>query len=117
MLAQSDLVAWLSAMRNRLGVLICIYGDLACPISDVLLRPAKANNFTSHVSEYATRTSHYSEFVEWVFEKMGELWHFVTHVRQTTTGSCAMSKEDCVNALLTKYHTCRYVLWLPPKAS
>eukprot|EP00963_Diacronema_lutheri_P003044 scaffold246_cov364-Pavlova_lutheri.AAC.4 len=49
MLAQSDLVARLRAMRNRLGVLICIYGDLACPISDVLLRPPKGNNFTSHV--------------------------------------------------------------------
>eukprot|EP00963_Diacronema_lutheri_P012892 scaffold2061_cov415-Pavlova_lutheri.AAC.1 len=39
---------------------------------------------------------------------MGELWPFVTDVRRKTTGSRATSKEDCVAALLTNYHTCRY---------
>eukprot|EP00963_Diacronema_lutheri_P010818 scaffold1207_cov371-Pavlova_lutheri.AAC.10 len=57
---------------------------------------------------YATQMSHNRESVEWVIGEMGELWPFVTDVRRKTTGSHATSKEDCVAALLTNYHTCRY---------
>ena len=57
---------------------------------------------------YATLMSHYRESLEWVFGKMGELWPFVTDVRRKMTGSRATSKKDCVAALLTNYHTCRY---------
>ena len=39
---------------------------------------------------------------------MGELWPFVRDVRRKATSSRARSKEDCVAALLTNYHTCRY---------
>lgn len=107
-LAQSDLVLRLRTMRDRLGTPIYVYGDPAYPISDVILRAPKGTNLTPAMEEYASRMSHYRETVEWVFGKMGELWPFVTDVRRKTTGSRATSKEDCVAALLTNYHTCRY---------
>lgn len=81
-LAQSDLVARLRAMRNRLGAPICVYGNPAYPISDVLLRAPQGNNLTPAMHEYATRMSHFIESVKWVFGKMGELWPFVTDVRR-----------------------------------
>ena len=95
-------------MRDRLGTPIYVFGDPAYQISDVILRAPKGTNLTPAMEEYASRMSHYRETVEWVFGKMGELWPFVTDVRRKTTGSRATSKEDCVAALLTNYHTCRY---------
>lgn len=106
-LADSNMVQRLRAMRDRLDVPLCIYGDPAYPVSDVLLRAPKGR-MTATMEAYATLMSHYRESVEWVFGKMGELWPFVTDVRRKMTGSRATSKEDCVAALLTNYHTCRY---------
>jgi len=106
-LADSNLVARLQGMRGRLDVELCVYGDPAYPVHDVLLRAPKGR-MNNAMEAYATLMSHYRESVEWVFGKMGELWPFVTDVRRKTTGSRATSKEDCVAALLTNYHTCRY---------
>ena len=63
---------------------------------------------TATVEAYATLMSQYRESVKWVFGRMGELWPFVTDVRRKITGSCAVSKEDCVTTLLTKSHTRKY---------
>ena len=94
-------------MRDRLDVPLSIYGDRAYPVSGVLLRAPKGR-MTATMQAYATLMSHYRESVEWVFGKMGELKPFVTGVQRKLTGSSATSKENCVAALLTNYHTCRY---------
>jgi len=71
-LADSNLVARLQEMGGRLDVGLCVYGDLAYPVHDVLLRALKGR-MTIAMEAYATLTSHYRESVEWVFGKMGEL--------------------------------------------
>lgn len=106
-LANSNVVDRLRYIRDRVGEPLCLYGDPAYPVSEVLLRAPKGR-MTREMEEYATLMSHFRESVEWVFGKMGELWPFVTDVRRKATGSRATSKEDCVAALLTNYHTCRY---------
>lgn len=94
-------------MRGRVGVELCVYGDPAYLVHDVLLHAPKGR-MTSAMEAYATLVSHYRETVEWDFGKMGALWPSVTEVCRKLSGSRATSKEDCVAALLTKYHTCRY---------
>eukprot|EP00963_Diacronema_lutheri_P002454 scaffold166_cov340-Pavlova_lutheri.AAC.3 len=108
MLVDSGLVPRMRAMCERIGRRVCLYGDAAYPLSDVLLRAPKRNNRTPAMREYATAMSHYRESVEWVFGKMGSLWPFVTDATRKMIGARATSKEDWVAALLTNYHTCRY---------
>ena len=40
--------------------------------------------------------------------EMEELLPFLTDVRRKKQGSPSTSKEDCMAALQTDYHTCRY---------
>ena len=108
MLVDSELLPRMRAMCERLGQRVCLYGDAAYPLSDVLLRAPKRPNRTLAMQEYATAMSHYRECVEWVFGKIGNLWPFVTDATRKMIGSRATSKEDWVAALLTNYHTCRY---------
>eukprot|EP00963_Diacronema_lutheri_P010751 scaffold1148_cov335-Pavlova_lutheri.AAC.1 len=108
MMAASGLIPRLEAMQERIEQQICLYGDAAYPLSDVLLRAPKGNNATTEELRLAEKMSKYRESVEWIFGKLGELWPFVTDVTRKATGSRATGKEDFVAALLTNYHTCAY---------
>jgi len=108
MLGDSRLIERLTAMVERLGVPLHLYGDSAYPSNAVLKRAPKGNQVLPEETALAKQMSKYRESVEWVFGKIGNLWPFITDKTRKQTGLRATGKEDCVAALLTNFHTCAY---------
>ena len=64
-LVNSNVVDRLRFIRERVGEPLCLYGDRAYPVSEVLLR-AQKGRMTREMEEYAILMSHFRESVEWV---------------------------------------------------
>lgn len=108
MLADSGLLPQLQLHpRSPLGIPLCIYGDLGCPLRPQLQTPFRGLHLTPLQQQFNTSMSAIRSSVEWVFGDIINYFSFRDFKKNLKIQLSAVGKMY-VCALLTNARTCLY---------
>ncbi|XP_064643071.1 uncharacterized protein LOC135497238 [Lineus longissimus] len=110
MLRMSNLVRILEILDYRMNdedrTPICLYGDPAYPLRDILVGPFKGAVLTDEQKEFNKRMSSVRQSVEWQFGEIVGIFAFLDYEKNLKLYLQPVGKLYVVGALLTNCHTC-----------